>query len=102
MRVCEDVSAIDIVEFGQRPARGSDDMRRFKMRRCGCFSELGTELSEGEVGAATFDEGEGCGIPECGGASIAEYYFVALRDLEKLSEARTDAADKVANRGLAV
>ena len=66
VRVREDVGAADVVEFGERPARGGNDMGRFKVGCRGSFRELGTELSKGKVGAASLDEGEGCGIPKRG------------------------------------
>ena len=54
--------------------------------------ELGAELAEAEVLAAALDEAEGGGVPEHGGAPVAEHDLIAVGEGEQLGEAIADPA----------
>ena len=71
-------------------------------RAGGRLGELLRELAVGEVQGAVAHEPGGGGVPEGGGAAVAERDLVAVGQAEELAEAVADAADQVADRRLAV
>ena len=92
-----------------RPARGASPGSasiRIGSARNGAaavdLGELGGELAVGEVERALADQPGRGGIPEGGGAAVAERDLVAVGQREELGEAVLHARDQVPDRRLAV
>src|SRR6476659_3395962 len=66
------------------------------------LGELRRELAERVVLAALLDQAEGGDIPERGGSTVAQHDLPALRKREQLGQPRTNGADEVLDRSLAV
>jgi hypothetical protein len=86
----------------REPGVGADDGWRVQPRGGGGLRELAAELAEDQVLAALLDEGECGGIPERGGAAVAEHDLVAVGDAEQLAEAILNALHQVLHRSLPV
>ena len=82
---------------------GGDDLGLVEMGGVGGRGgELGRELAEAEVLALALDEAEGGGVPEAGGAAVAEHHLVAVGQREQLGQALPQAAHHRLDRLLAV
>ena len=67
------------------PGRRLDDRRRVQPgRRGGHLGELRRELAERQVLGLVIDQPERGDVPERGGAAVAEYHVVAVREREEL------------------
>ncbi len=88
----------------RRGARlGLDDDRVGEEGRArGGLGELGGELAVGQVQRALADQAECRGVPERGGAAVAEDDLVARGQREELREARPDPGDQRLHRLLPV
>ena len=64
--------------------------------------ELGAELAVGQVQRALPDQPEGGGVPERGGAAVAEHHLVAVGQAEQLTQTRAHPRDDVLDRLLPV
>ena len=102
MRPCVDVDALDGLGARPRAGRHRAHVGRGQPRRLRGLGELAAELAEDEVLAAVLDEAEGGGIPERGGATVAQHDLVPLGQREQLREVLAHAADEVLHRRLAV
>src|SRR5690606_21295096 len=73
------VDVVAVVGFGLAACSGGcgDDAGWHEEGGVGGGGEFGAEFAEGEVLAAGADEGVHGGVPESGGAAVAEYHFVA-------------------------
>ena len=90
---------------GQRVgARVGEEVRRLaEVRRGGDgVGELRRELAEAQVLAALVDEPEGGGVPEAGGAAVAEQHLVAVGEGEQLGEPVAQRTHLELHAGLAV
>ena len=82
---------------------GRDDGRLGEeRRRAGRRRELLRELTEREVLAALADQSQHRGVPERGGAAVAEHDLVAVGQGEQLGEAAAQPAHLALHRRLAV
>ena len=95
------------VRIGGRSGRGSgvgaDDDRIVQVRGAlGDAGELRAELAEGQVQRAPPDEAGCRGVPERGGAAVAENDLVAVRQAEELAQPVPHATDDVLDRRLPV
>ena len=87
---------------GRRAGVGLADVRGLEPRGLRGGGKLATELTEHHVLAAAFYQTEGCGIPKCSRAAVADEHFVALGRAKQLAEARANAADEVLDGCLTV
>ena len=73
---------------GWVPDLGGDDLGVVEVGGAGGRGgELGGELAEAEVLALAVDQPEGGGVPEAGGAAVAEDHLVAVGQGEQLGQA---------------
>ena len=97
---------VDVVAgHGQRvgPDLGRDDLGVAEVGGGGGGrGELGRELAEGQVLAPALDEAEGGGVPEAGGAPVAEHHLVAVGQGEQRGQPGPQAAHHRLDRLLAV
>ena len=69
---------------------GDDDGVLQERRAGGDGGELGGELAVGEVQRAALDQAEGGGVPEGGGAAVAQRDLIAVGQREQLAQAGAD------------
>ena len=82
---------------------GLDDLRRRQVGRGGRgLGEFGGKLPEAEVLAPLSDQAEGGGVPEGGGAAVAEHHLVAVGQAPQLGQPGAQPADQGLHRRLAV
>src|SRR5690606_5523289 len=82
---------------------GLDDHRIADERVLGHrVGELRAELAVGEVQRPLVDQPERGGVPERGGAAVAEDHLIAVGQREQFPDAVADPADQVLHRRLAV
>lgn len=71
----------------------------------GCLDGVGESLGEraaGEVRAAVSDQPEQCGVPEGGGAAVAQEHLEVRGELVELFDVVLELADEVLDRCAAV
>ena len=86
-----------VARLGADDDRVGQERRALRDRR-----ELLGELAEGQVQRALAHEPGGGGVPEGGGAAVAEDDLVAVGQREELGQARAHATDELLDRRLAV
>ena len=80
-----------------------DDLGVTQVRRLfHAARELGGELAEAEVLGVLVHQMERRGVPEAGGAAVAEQHFVAVGKVEQSLQTVAHFADLVAHRGLSM
>ena len=87
---------------GRRRARPRPRSGRRGTARGGRLRELRRELAVGQVQGALADQPGRGGVPEGGGAAVAERHLVAVGQREELGEPAAHPADQVADRRLAM